>query len=477
MGLITFKTKFSSLQNDNSLRIDAKYHSLMNKTGFDIFESNSPNLILLKSILQPYYQPFEFKESEDYFGIPTGKNFTDDFGDIINFQTITKEDHPDRLKYKADENCILISSLKGARTPALKFEFDLSRYVFSNGFYIFKINENWNEKFVLYLLRTDRLKYILDNHIYRGIGISSYKQDDLLKILIPKIKKTTQDIIIERINPIEEEINTLKKNKIQPIEIFNQVFSDYFKINLKDIEKLENKRNLSISLSNTNISNSALRSGFRWNKMQYIQTNMYSNISCIKTLGQFIKSSKNGWSPLSVEGGVGTPILGQENFSSSGVLAVEPSKATEETRNNIKDFFIKKGDFFVSRGNTVDLVALASIVDTEIKEDILFPDLYILLELNENYINKTYLSYIFNSFIGRLYFKYVSKGKNQTMVKVSSIELLNFKLPIPTLIEQKKLVEIIQKKLDMQKIVNKQIKVKQQKISELIEEALKIENF
>jgi len=178
---------------------------------------------------------------------------------------------------------------------------------------------------------------------------------------------------------------------------------------------------------------------------------------------------------LSVEGGEGVPVLGQENFSFDGILKIEPSKATEETRNNIENFFIKNGDFFVSRGNTVDLVALASIVNVDIEEDILFPDLYIRLELDETSINKEYLSYIFNSFFGRLYFKYVAKGKNQTMVKVSSTELLNFRLPIPSIEEQENLVGLIKTQIDEQKVIDRQIEEKLQAINKIIEDAIKQE--
>lgn len=227
MGVI-FKTKLSSLKQDDTSRIDAKFHSLMNETGYDIFKTKKSNLTALKNILKPYYQLFEFDESENYFGVPTGREFTNEFGDITSTQIITKDEHPDRLRYRVDENCILISSLKGARTPALNFDFDLSKYVFSNGFYIFQVDEKWNKKFVLYLLRTNRLKYVLDNNLYRGIGISSYKQDDFLRILIPEISIVIQDKIVGEILPIEKEINALKNSKLQPVNIINQVFGEAF---------------------------------------------------------------------------------------------------------------------------------------------------------------------------------------------------------------------------------------------------------
>jgi type I restriction enzyme S subunit len=190
-------------------------------------------------------------------------------------------------------------------------------------------------------------------------------------------------------------------------------------------------------------------------------------------LGNFIIGTKNGWSPLSVDGGEGIPILGQEHFSFDGVLKISPSKFTEITKNNIDDYFIQQGDFFVSRGNTVDLVALASVVEEEISEDIIFPDLYIKIQLNETRIDKKYLALLFNSFFGRLYFKYASKGKNQTMVKISSSELYDFYLPIPDIEIQRTIVEKIQTQINAQSHIDREIEKNRAKINLIIEEAIR----
>ena len=99
----------------------------------------------------------------------------------------------------------------------------------------------------------------------------------------------------------------------------------------------------------------------------------------------------------------------------------------DQTRSNIESYFAQDNDLFVSRGNTVDLVALASVIENLPDEkDIIFPDLFIRLDVDEEKINKKYLVYLFNSIIGRYYFKYSAKGKNQTMVKISSDEINGF---------------------------------------------------
>lgn len=467
----SFKVKLSA-SNDDSFRIDYKYSSFLHKGGWNIFNIKSDELKPLKEILTPHYVNFEFDDDIDYFGVPTGSEYLDRFGEIVSTQPITKDNHPNRLKYQIDNNCVLISSLKGAKIPAINFDFDLSNYVFSNGFYVFKVNQNWSKKFILYLLRTSKIKSIIDNCIYRGIGISTYKEDDLLKIQIPNISLKRQLEIVAQIQPIESEITHLKNIKQKPLDIINQVFAEAFGISLDTLKDLDETRRLNVSVSHLCRDNSNLRNGIRWSKMQFIQSELYKNIDCIKVLGNYILQSNNGWSPLSVENGGGIPILGQEGFSFDGKLKIEPSKFTEATKNNIDDFFIKQGDFFVSRGNTVDLVALACIVEEDIMEDIIYPDLYIKVVLDESSIDKQYLALVFNSFIGRLYFKYVAKGKNQTMVKISSTELHSFRLPLPNKEQQTAIVEKIKAQIDAQNLIDQQIEQKQQEINQIIEYAI-----
>ena len=151
MGL-TQTIKFSDLNNDELFRVDSKFHFLNKNYGWNIFDSKSNNLISLKNILTPTYEIFKYKDNEEYKGIPTGRDYLNEFGEIISHQVVSKEEHPNRLKYKINANCILLSSLKGAKTPALSFDFDLSNYVFSNGFYIFEVATLWNKKFILYFI-------------------------------------------------------------------------------------------------------------------------------------------------------------------------------------------------------------------------------------------------------------------------------------------------------------------------------------
>lgn len=472
MGLVQ-KIKLSDFKIDDLCRIDSKFHILHKNHGWNIFKSKNNNLVSLKEILTPNYENFDYNENQEYMGIPTGSDYLNEFGDIISYKIITKDEHPNRLKYKADESCILISSLKGAKIPALSFEYDISNHVFSNGFYIFKVSEKWNKRFILYILRTNTIKSILDNNIYRGIGISAYREKDLLKIQIPLININVQNQLIDDIKSIEQEIENLKNQKRATQDILNDILSNKYKVNLSELKELESIKQFNIKFNGMSKKNYLIRNSFKWQKLEKLQNYMYKNINCIKKLSNYIISTNNGWSPKSSEMEEGIPVLGQEHILKSGKISLEPSKFTTLTRNNIDSFFIKKDDFFVSRGNTIDLVALAGIVEKNTNKDIIYPDLYIKVDFIIEYVNKEYMTYIFNSFFGRIYFKHVAKGKNQTMVKVSAKEILDFEVPLPSIKEQEDIVNDIKFKINAQNKINKQIKQKQNEISKIIEDVMR----
>ena len=121
-------------------------------------------------------------------------------------------------------------------------------------------------------------------------------------------------------------------------------------------------------------------------------------------------------------------IIGIDSINYDTHLEFSNPKFTSAEREDIENFYIKENDFFISRGNTVDLVALASIA-TDVDEDIIFPDIMIRLSIDESKISKRFLAYLFNSILGRKYFKYSSRGKQQTMVKVSAEIVKAFQIP------------------------------------------------
>ena len=93
MGLVQ-TIKFSDFNNDELFRMDAKFHFLNKKFGWNIFNSRDKNLISLNVILTPKYEIFKYEKDKEYKGIPTGSDYLNEFGDIVSYQSVTKDEHP-----------------------------------------------------------------------------------------------------------------------------------------------------------------------------------------------------------------------------------------------------------------------------------------------------------------------------------------------------------------------------------------------
>lgn len=311
----------------------------------------------------------------------------------------------------------------------------------------------------------------------QGKGYPTIKIDDLFCIKLDSniinIFESNEQSLLDKIEPIEKNIKKLKSKIKDPQEVINRVFSREFKIDIEKVEKEEQKKEFIVS-STLAFRNPNLRNSARWHKIAPIQEAMYANITCIKKLGDYIASTKNGWSPSCRESDSLNLVFGVSCISKNGVINYDDIKISDQTRTNIETYFAQENDFFVSRGNTTDLVALASVVEELPDEkNIIFPDLFIRIDFDEKIILKKYLAYLFNSIIGRYYFKYSAKGKNQTMVKISSDEINGFFLPVPPLNIQQRIIDEIKIELDSQEIIKTEIEVERNKIDEIIENAIK----
>ena len=252
----------------------------------------------------------------------------------------------------------------------------------------------------------------------------------------------------------------------------DSVFSLEFKIDIEKQLRIDAKRKMQVSFSSFDQNNPNIRFSYRWNKSVAIQEEIIASVDCCKKLGRYIIATQNGWSPDCDETQSALRVLGIDSIKKDGTISFENVKYSNETKKNIDSYIIKNGDFFVSRGNTTELVALAAVASVGNDDPItIFPDLMIRIDFDDR-VHKEYMAYVFNSIIGRLYFKYVTKGKNQTMVKVSPQELSDFFVPLPDYTEQQRIVDKIKSEIAKQENKKNQITELRNQIDSIIEEAI-----
>lgn len=371
-----------------------------------------------------------------------------------------------------DDIILAISSNCGAcflYNETLNYNITLSHYLCR-----FQVDQNaLVPQFLVYYLNSAMMKeYFKSTETGKTQKNLSKKYID--RIPIYQLSISVQTIAIEKARIVEKQINSKKVLVKTPQEIIDKVFSAAFNIDRNALFEVAAEKAVSSKSSDLVFNNSNIRFSFRWDKAVAIQEKLIEMCDECKRLDRYIFSTKNGWSPECSEAATSYRVLGIDAIQKSAILSLENVKFTDQTDKSVELNTVKNGDFFVSRGNTTDLVALASVADIPEEDDepIIFPDLMIRVKFNSQ-VNKLYMAYAFNSFIGRLYFKYASKGKNQTMVKISQKELKDFYVPIPALDEQQRIVEEIQAEVDKQSSVKTEIAKLRSKIDAIIEEAIR----
>ena len=463
----TTTTNISTLAKDRYLRNDFKYYYAIENNLFNLF--GTTNNVNLSTIIEENYSLCLYEQDKEYFGIPTGQTYIDEDGDIIDYQLVDAENHPERLKYIVSKENILLSSLRLAKSPALNYDFDkINDYVFSNGFYIFKIKKDWNQKFVLYLLRSKKLKALIDNNIYRGIGISSYKIEDLFKVKIGKCLIEHQVAAVEAIIPIEENIKSLKKNIKSTQNIIDNTLKTVFQF---DYEKFNTLK--AIKLYSTTQSVYSDNPDLRFSAKFYRPAGEYVENE-LRRIGK--KRFKHYLAEPIVLGASIAPTDCCEDgeFCYISMATIKTWEFDKDAANIVSNDYaeaknekrVKKNDIILARSGegTIGKVAL-------IEEDVnaIFCDFTMRIRL-KNYNPKFAYYYMRSTYFQYLVEIYKKGLGNNT--NIFPIVVQEFPLPDLSLDEQQKIVDAIQLEIDKQNEIKNQIAILRGKIDSIIENSI-----
>lgn len=463
MGLTTFISDLQNIGQQEYLRPNVGYRFF-----FDIQKAKVYNY---KTDIKLQYILKELPSKKVPKGVLDVEEFLVDIGNIerrfnnlINCEKVSEIGSDKTILHKGD---IIIPKMQ-PQMGNIFLNLAHKRYIGSTELIEYEISKENNPIFIYYLITSTKflknLAKLESGKTHRRVNSS-----DLLRIRIPLISRDVQDQIVARIAPIENRIRELKTGIIPAQQIINEVFAKEFNIDLERVNEIERSKYFPVP-SDITFRNNNLRSSVRWNKIAPIQGALYRNNQHVSKLGKYIVSIKNGWSPNCKESDTAYCVFSVSSISKDGYIKFDDLKHSDEGRPNIENFYAQEGDLFVSRGNTVDLVALASVV-RNLPDDlkVIFPDLFIKIEVDPDWLDKEYLAHLFNSIIGRFYFKYAAKGKNQTMVKVSAEELNNFYLPVPPLVLQMKIVEQIRMELEKQEKIKQILLNERSNIDKVLE--------
>lgn len=467
MAVSSFITEFSKFASLPSMRSDVNYHYFFDIKDCNVWPNSSIELSeILKPIKSGKVDKGDLDSEELLIDLA---NIERRFNTLIDVREVAEIGSDKSIISDGD---IVIPKIQ-PRLGNIFLNLNHKRYLGSSELieYCF-ISDTFDPTFLFYIIThplfAKCLYYTESGKTHRRVNPA-----ELLKYRIPIIDKKDQNSALKIIIPIEQEIQKLKSALKADNDIINSVIIKTFNFNVDELKWLDELRYISVGFSELSESSVELRNSVRFTKMRLIQQEMMCHYQCYTALDEYLlpPKTKNGWSPENNELEGETKLMGIDSLHYNGILTIDNPKFTNETRDDIDSFYIKNGDFFVSRGNTVDLVALASIAE-DIEEDLLYPDIMIKLYVDETKIDKQYLAYLFNSIIGRLYFKYASRGKQQTMVKVSSDTIRNFIIPVIPLEKQREIVKEIKKASDAQNKTRRKIQELRNIIDLIVEETM-----
>ena len=111
---------------------------------------------------------------------------------------------------------------------------------------------------------------------------------------------------------------------------------------------------------------------------------------------------------------------------------------------------LKRGDVLITRGNTPQLVGDVCMVPND-EPNLLIPDLIYRLTVEESKILPEYLSTFLITRQARSQIQSDARGSSGSMVKISQGHILDWRIPLPPMIEQQSIVDVIQSEREKNK--------------------------
>jgi type I restriction enzyme S subunit len=166
----------------------------------------------------------------------------------------------------------------------------------------------------------------------------------------------------------------------------------------------------------------------------------------IERLRWLIVSIEQGWSPQAEEREPDENEWGvlRLNAVKDGFFDPTKAKALPSDLDIPEALAVRTGDFLLTRANTPELVGESCYVDRS-PPGLIFSDLIYRLNLRHSRIMGQFLNLVMQSPIGRSQIEADARGSSQSMVKISHDHILNWRIALPPIGEQKNIIAIAER--------------------------------
>lgn len=340
---------------------------------------------------------------------------------------------------------------------------------FSNNTVVLRLKEKSNSKFYELLFRSDFVQNIINGFVSQKLQ-PNLQDYDLKNLPIPLLSETIQKHIVEQIKPIEQEISVLKSSKTPHIDIINEVFGQEFGFDWKEFEKLKGQKIYSLNLINSSKSLDC-RLGCRYHQPAAKYVMDFLSQKTNKRIKDFCSEPiclGASLSPVDYDESGDYKYIAMSSFPNWELNIDDSKNVSNEYANKNQNKTLQKGDIVLARSGEGTIGKVALVTDDNIQA--IFADFTQRIRLN-NY-NQIFAYYYFRSMFFQILVYKEKKGLgNNTNIFPSQIQ----ELPIPdySLDKQQGIVSKIEKRINAQKDIDRQIAEKRTKISRLIEDAIK----
>jgi len=478
MAVNYFSIPLQDFGKEQSLRCDTQFSAFANRTNVSI----SYRLNQFCDIINSSNIDINGLDEIDYCEIgnvdsqgnsyPVSVSFNNPIGNEDLIKKINKGDI--MLPRKGD---ILISKIRPYLNKNILIEEDNIYYTKA----FITIRPKINSTIFFYLIQGKYYKYF-NAYARCGKGYPTLKEEDLSNIQFPKntIDKIVykQNVIVERIKPLEEEIKQLKQSKEEHIKIINNVFGAYFGFNWEDCDnfgkgmtagtqKYKTREKTTFANSLNIFANPLLRFSCRYSNPQTQKCTTLLLSHPTKKIKDITREEPHRGSTPIYDNNGKTKVIKTAHLRNEYVAPSE-EYVSGNTLDKYERARVKKGDILIASTGSNSL----GKIDLYLNEEDAFADSHItILRINDNY-NKDFLVYFLRSLLGSFQFERDFTGcTNQTDIYPKDI--LNFDIPDISLTEQERIVKEIKTQLNKQEERNKQITNKQKQISQIVEDSLK----
>ncbi|WP_316832939.1 restriction endonuclease subunit S [Pedobacter aquatilis] len=299
-----------------------------------------------------------------------------------------------------------------------------------------RVNDFYNKFFLKYFLESPQGKELL-KRIITGTAQQKFNKTDFRNLYFPLPTLPEQQRIVSKLNNLFAEIEVINK-ALKKIPQLLQMFK-------QDVLSLAISGELSRKWREANGISKAAKG---------ILADVIENIE-----------SGKSFNCLNIPVTAGNVGLVKISAVTWGFFDEVETKTVVEIDKINERLFIKKGDFLISRANTLELVG-APVIVGDIHNDIMLND-KVWRVLFRNWQTKFYVMYFLKSSLGRKEIQAIASGNQLSMRNISKSNFKTISLDIPALEEQEEIIRLIESLFAKADKIEAQYKTLKQKIDSL----------